>query len=410
MVFFVNAGNTTKAEFPDGMPAHAMLGGPYMMVPVLNTVDLDFVVAHELGHIYWAADEYNYPEISGYLNVPDIFNSSSIMCSWGSWNISGKPDGFNGTWGQLGWRDVNANSIEDIVDTPLLIVLDSSAFDSTNSTLSYNGTAAVTPYTNKNQRSTHRDNVTINYVTEVMYKVDKGQWNECNITPTTVKKEIGNTGDFYFKNTTAIVNFSFITPKLSPGTHVIQIKASDQWGVTSYANDTVTIEGEVHDIAIETISLDKNVLVRGRSTAINVSIANLGTFTETFNVTICANATSITVVPKTVYSFLDATLIYMWNTTDLAYGNYIISAYATQIPNEIDTTNNNCTGGCVTVTIQGDINGDFKVSLADLSFLAQAYGSKPGDQRWNPNADIDNNGVVNIADLVYLAWGYGKKV
>lgn len=58
--------------------------------------------------------------------------------------------------------------------------------------------------------------------------------------------------------------------------------------------------------------------------------------------------------------------------------------------------------------ILGDINGDFKVSLADLVILAQAYGSKPGDSNWNPNADVDGNGAVGLSDLVILAQHYGQ--
>jgi hypothetical protein len=482
MVFFVNAGNTTKAEFPDGMPAHAMLGGPYMMVPVLDTNDLDFVVAHELAHLFWATDEYNREEDSGYLNVTHIFNSSGIMCSFGSWNISGKPDGFNGTWGQLGWRDANANGVEDIVDTPLMIVLDSSAFDSTNRTLSYNGTAAVTPYTNKNPKSTHRDNVTINCVTEVMYKVDEGSWNECNITPTTVRKEIGDTGNFYFKNTTAIVNFTFITPKLNLGTHLIQVKANDQWNVTSYANETVTITGQVHDIAVG-MNFDKTVLVQGSSTWINVSVANLGSYTETFNITAYYRNGTLTaeqwnefwsmgdcnrdgyvneedleilaayfswtgspgtnpadlnsdgtvdlydqmrmadhlglqiwryflpaVGTQTVFNLTNGnsvSLMFAWNTSGLVYGNYTITAVANPVTNETNTADNNFTGR-ITVTIPGDIDGNFKVGLTDLVLLANSYASRPGDSKWNPNADIDSNGTVGLSDLVALAQHYGQ--
>jgi hypothetical protein len=59
--------------------------------------------------------------------------------------------------------------------------------------------------------------------------------------------------------------------------------------------------------------------------------------------------------------------------------------------------------------IPGDINGDFKVDLSDLVILAQAYGSKPGDSNWNPNADIDGNGVVGLSDLVILAQNYGRQ-
>jgi hypothetical protein len=60
------------------------------------------------------------------------------------------------------------------------------------------------------------------------------------------------------------------------------------------------------------------------------------------------------------------------------------------------------------VAIPGDLNGDFKVNLEDLVLLAQAYGSKPGDPNWNPNADIDNSGAVGLSDLVILALHYGQ--
>ena len=56
----------------------------------------------------------------------------------------------------------------------------------------------------------------------------------------------------------------------------------------------------------------------------------------------------------------------------------------------------------------GDLNFDGKVSLTDLVTLANAYGSKPGDKNWNPNADIDGNGVVGLSDLVILAQHYGQ--
>jgi hypothetical protein len=62
----------------------------------------------------------------------------------------------------------------------------------------------------------------------------------------------------------------------------------------------------------------------------------------------------------------------------------------------------------LTEKIPGDINLDREVNLADLVLLAQAYGSKPGDSNWNPNADINGNGIVDLADLVILAQHYGQ--
>jgi parallel beta-helix repeat protein len=55
-----------------------------------------------------------------------------------------------------------------------------------------------------------------------------------------------------------------------------------------------------------------------------------------------------------------------------------------------------------------DINEDGKVDLQDLVILAQAYGSKPGEQKWNAKADIDHDNVVGLSDLTILARYYGQ--
>ena len=54
----------------------------------------------------------------------------------------------------------------------------------------------------------------------------------------------------------------------------------------------------------------------------------------------------------------------------------------------------------MTVTIPGDVNGDFKVGLLDLALVAQAYGSKPGDSNWNPNTDIEGKRARNGSGLI----------
>jgi|SRR5271157_2881686 len=102
------------------------------------------------------------------------------------------------------------------------------------------------------------------------------------------------------------------------------------------------------------------------------------------------------------------TLTFTWNTSGLTYGNYVLRAYAWPVPNETNTANNNYTGAAVTVTIPGDLNGDFTVNSTDLTILTSRYGSKPGDFNWNSNADIDGNGVVGLSDLVILAQHFGQ--
>jgi thermitase len=61
-------------------------------------------------------------------------------------------------------------------------------------------------------------------------------------------------------------------------------------------------------------------------------------------------------------------------------------------------------------TLSVDVNGDGIVNIWDLWIVAKAYGSKPGDAKWNPNVDFDGNGIINIFDLMTVALQYGKHV
>jgi len=58
--------------------------------------------------------------------------------------------------------------------------------------------------------------------------------------------------------------------------------------------------------------------------------------------------------------------------------------------------------------IPGDLNGDGVVNILDISIVAQAFGTKPGDLKWNTIADVDNNGVVNIIDIALVAKCFGR--
>jgi hypothetical protein len=164
-----------------------------------------------------------------------------------------------------------------------------------------------------------------------------------------------------------------------------------------------------HDIAVNYVVLSKTVIGLGFSGNVTIYVINDGQNAETFNVTAYANGTTIdTQQVNNLNATGQMTLTFTLNTTGFAYGNYTISAYVWPIQGETNTANNNFVGGSVLVTIPGDLNGDFKVSRADLVVLANAYGSEPGDVNWNPNADIKGNGIIGLSDLVILAQHYGQ--
>jgi len=176
-----------------------------------------------------------------------------------------------------------------------------------------------------------------------------------------------------------------------------------------------TLEGQIYcfgppypAITISNITVSSQEIGQGYSTQINATAQNNGDIAETFNVTAYANATAIDTIETTLTNGTSTTMTFTWNTTGFAYGNYTISAYATPPQDNTNTTDTSIPGHWVAVAIPGDLNGDFKVSLADLVLLANAYGTKPGNAKWNPNADIDGNGIVGLSDLVILANHYGQ--
>jgi branched-chain amino acid transport system substrate-binding protein len=165
-----------------------------------------------------------------------------------------------------------------------------------------------------------------------------------------------------------------------------------------------------HGVALVSVTPSKTVVGQGYPISITVTIENHGDYTEKFNVTACYNETAIILPDGKNYTTITVTsesftpISFTWNTTGVPYGNYTtITANATIVPGETNTTDNTYTDGWVVVTIAGDVNGNGVVESKDLIFgLGPAYGSRPGDPNWNPNADLNGNGVVESTDLIFV--------
>lgn len=59
---------------------------------------------------------------------------------------------------------------------------------------------------------------------------------------------------------------------------------------------------------------------------------------------------------------------------------------------------------------KADINADGTINILDLSAIAKAFGSEPGDPRWNEKADVNKDGAVNILDISGAARMFGKSI
>ncbi|MGC2657072.1 MAG: dockerin type I domain-containing protein, partial [Bryobacteraceae bacterium] len=56
-----------------------------------------------------------------------------------------------------------------------------------------------------------------------------------------------------------------------------------------------------------------------------------------------------------------------------------------------------------TGSVLGDVNGDGKVSCADVSIVKSSFGTHTGQVGYNPAADLNNDGTVNILDLFIVS-------
>lgn len=155
----------------------------------------------------------------------------------------------------------------------------------------------------------------------------------------------------------------------------------------------ITADGNVqvigHDIAIISVTPLRTFLGQGFSTDVNVIIENQGAYTETFNVIVYANATSIQNKTITLDSGSLTTITFTWNTSGYPKENYTISAYAWPVQGETETEDNIKIDNLVTVTRVGDLGGtrngcptffacDGKVDAYDLALFIQCYkGSAP---------------------------------
>jgi len=117
-------------------------------------------------------------------------------------------------------------------------------------------------------------------------------------------------------------------------------------------NDGVfTSVSGIHDIAVTGVGVTPTAVAPGESVAIYVTVWNQGTFPETFNVTVYYDSTAVG-PPQTVTSMspgTSQTLNFVWDTTGVSVGRYLIKAEASVVAGEIDTSDNLREGGFVNI-------------------------------------------------------------
>ncbi|HUW48793.1 MAG TPA: NosD domain-containing protein [Patescibacteria group bacterium] len=168
-----------------------------------------------------------------------------------------------------------------------------------------------------------------------------------------------------------------------------------------------------HDLGITQVPSSKTVIGQNYTTTLSSIIFNYGSYTETFNFSLCANSTHLMSEILTVgnRSFVSTTFI--WNTSGLAFGNYTLLALADTVPGETDISDNNCTE-TVHVGIPGDVSGpepgvyDKVVDMRDINYTILLFNTNSSSPNWKPNADINNDGTVNMRDIQIAILNFNK--
>jgi outer membrane protein assembly factor BamB len=193
------------------------------------------------------------------------------------------------------------------------------------------------------------------------------------------------------------------------GFYTIYVNATDSFGKQAISkNANVTVKIPYHDIAITGIASCKTVVGRGFLNPIEVTVSNLGDYTETFQVavyaTASANRTLVAWETVTLYSGGDATTITLpWDTISFGCGNYTISANVTLTQGETNQWIGPLTYTWqVKVTIPGDVNGDGVVNILDVGPISTHWLQRAPQFIAPPslaNADVNGDGVINILDV-----------
>jgi hypothetical protein len=126
---------------------------------------------------------------------------------------------------------------------------------------------------------------------------------------------------------------------------------------------------------------------------------NYGNSSEVFNLTVYANTSIIGEFSNVALDARNSTILeFSWNTSGIEMGNYAVSALVDPVSGESDVSDNNYTIEQM-ISVPGDINGDAKVDMRDIGFVASRFNSLPSYTGWNSNSDINDDGKIDMFDI-----------
>lgn len=161
----------------------------------------------------------------------------------------------------------------------------------------------------------------------------------------------------------------------------------------------------VHDVAVSAVIVSRAfayVGIPAQPVKFDVTIANQGSFTESFTVALKANTTVIgTQQVTSLASGASIVLTFSWDTSPVAKGKYVMSSTATLAADANPSNNVYTMPGFFDARKAGDVDGDGDVDVDDLVQVWQHQFSVSVPNFY----DIDNDGDVDVDDLVTV-WSH----
>ena len=188
-IFVVDSSDDRDGAFAEGgnfSTAFAYPGGLFMVLPSSRPAS---TVTHEMGHVFWARDEYpgggSWTDRRGYYNAQNLNaadNPTAGFVQEDSIMRGGEPlasayaahSSPASTLALLGWRDSDGDGIFDLADVPLQLEL-AGYFDSDESVYHVRGSASAIPLRNENSSGLQSD-ITLNEISRLQYSLDEGPW------------------------------------------------------------------------------------------------------------------------------------------------------------------------------------------------------------------------------------------
>jgi hypothetical protein len=240
------------------------------------------------------------------------------------------------------------------------------------------------------------------YIYEIVYvsPLVPVEGPSCTVEP----QSVGQSGSFV-KSDNGVWDIEWDTRKVPDGYYLVNATMVDSMGMRGTTINLVYVE----NVRVTEVTPIKTVVGEKFTTNINVTIENSFISPVSGNVTVYCNDTSIGTQSIYVANESSTTEIFVWNTTGFALGDYNISAKINIEFNETARTTSVFEDGVITITIPGDVDGNFEVDIFDVTAICICYDTKQGQPGYHPQYDVDGNGEIDIFDITIACINYAQK-